>query len=1577
MPPRADDLKRDPIAAAGALAGGHDENFGRFLALLYAHVALDSIAERPPQELLAAARSLWELTAARAPHAANLHIGDGPAPARTVIEIVNDDMPFLLDSLSMAIAGEGLTLHLAIHPIVPIRRDGTGKLSEIGGEDAAPESIMRLEIAEATDAQTRARLDRILRAVLAEVRGAVADWRAMLDAVAATQAALGARPPRDGAALVPEAREFLSWLADEYFVFLGSRQYRFNTAGGDIVPGSGRGILRDDSRSVFEGLRRFVDLPEYTRAFLLAPRIVEVSRSSERSRVLRATPMDAIAVKLFDDGGAPVGVQLFVGLFTWHAYRVNPQTVPLLAGKVENVLRRSGAAPGSHDRRALVHIVESLPRDELFQMDEDQLLAMALGIRDLEQRPRVGLFVRRDPFGRFYSCFVFVPRDRYRTELRQRFVAVLTSALDARLENFHVALDDRVLARVTFFLRGEPGHQPRIDTAEIERRLAEAARNWSDGLREALVAAKGEDAATTLFARYRYAFPAGYRARFSAGTALDDIALIDAADGGAPFAIAFTASASGAASQITFKLFRRDAPMPLSDILPLLEHLGLRVTEENPYIIALAERQIVYQEFSAESVAGAIDIARDRARLDAAFAAILAGTAEDDGFNRLLLSAGLDGRDVAVLRLYARFMRQTGTSFSLTYMEQTLARHGGIAAKLIELFRRRFDPLGGDGPAESDRIAAEIETDLEQVTSLDDDRILRAFLALMRHSLRTNFFQIENGAAKPYLSVKLASSELDLLPLPRPLYEIFVSAPWMEGVHMRAGKVARGGMRWSDRREDFRTEILGLMKAQVVKNAVIVPTGSKGGFVLKHPPTERTALQDEAIRCYRTLLHGMLDITDNVVDDKIVPPRDVMRYDGDDPYLVVAADKGTATFSDIANGIALERGYWLGDAFASGGSEGYDHKEMGITARGAWEEVKRHFRERGTDIQATDFAVVGVGDMSGDVFGNGMLQSRHIRLIAAFDHRHIFLDPDPDPETGFRERERLYKLPRSSWSDYDAKLISPGGGVFARGQKSIPLSPRVRAQLGIAATQLDPAALARAILTAPVDLLWFGGIGTYVKASSERHADVGDRANDALRVDGRDIRAPVIGEGANLGVTQLGRVEYALRGGRIDTDSIDNSAGVDTSDREVVIKIALDALVQAGRLDAAGRHRVLHAVTDQVAELVLADNVAQGTALTLAETAKRERFEADVRLMRDLERRKQVDRAVDFLPDDETVAARAKSGAYLTRPELCVLLSHAKNALVDALLASDLPGDPRAAETVFAYFPPSLARDHGDALLGHRLRREIVATVAANDLVNRGGIAFANEQMAESGRDAGDVARAFAIVRGAFALDAIWGAVTALDNQVEAATQTEMLHAWRRLARVGTGWLLRRRATLDVLADIAFYRPGVAALATRLSDVAGKEVLDEFSRQRDALCAKGVPEPLAAQIAALDRLDPALAIVELAAATGQDAIAAGNSFFAVGTRLRLDRMVAKLRALSGTGLWQGRAGESLIEELYRGQAAITRIAAGDLDAWLAPRRTAADHFLGIAEEIDAAATPDLARLLIASQGLTALAAAGE
>jgi glutamate dehydrogenase len=1581
MPDTNVEMKRDTLAKAEALAGARDPVLP-LLAVLHARLAASEFPARSPESLLAAARSLMALAQSRPAGQINLKVSEGTAPARTVIEMVTDDMPFLLDSLIAAVAAEGLSLRLALHPIVAVERDKAGQLRALHERAAATpsaklESMMRLEIATATEFEVRARLEANLTAALGDARAAVADWRAMRDAVSGLRHELSKLPAHVAPETAEETVRFLAWLNDDFFVFLGARDYRFDAQGkSDIVPGSGLGVLRDPSRALFEGLDKFVDLAAYTGKFLAAPHLVEISRSSERSRVLRAAPMDAIAVKRLDPSGRPIGLRVFLGLFTWHAYRADPLDVPLLSGKVERVLARSGAVAGSHNRRALVHIIESLPRDELFQIEEDQLLPMALGIRDLEERPRLGLFIRREPLGRFFSCFIYVPRERYVTELRQRFATILTEALDAKIETYHVALDEQALARVTFYLRRAPRPEAAFDVAAIERGLAEAARDWSDGLLDALSAARGDESAAALFRRYREAFPASYREQFSPETALRDIDPIELVAAGEPFAVALAQSPGASPRELVLKLFRPHTPMPLSDIVPLLEQFGLRIVAENPFEIALASGVIAYQQFVAESLAGDIDVVRDGERLRLALTRILGGEAEADGFNRLVIGAGLDWRQVAVLRLYARFLRQAGASFSIAYMEETLARHGAIAGKLAAAFEHKFDPRAEDSAAAAEAITVEIEHDLDQVTSLDDDRILRNFLTLMRQSLRTNYFQTENGAPKPYLAVKLASAKLELLPLPRPMAEIFVSSPWMEGVHLRAGKVARGGIRWSDRREDFRTEILGLMKAQVVKNAVIVPTGSKGGFIVKRPPADRQAFQEEGIRCYRTLLQGMLDLTDNVVDGAIVPPPDLVRCDGDDPYLVVAADKGTATFSDIANAIAVQRGFWLGDAFASGGSEGYDHKAMGITARGAWELVKRHFRERGHDIQSRDFTVVGVGDMSGDVFGNGMLRSRHIKLLAAFDHRHIFLDPDPDPARGFKERERMFALPRSSWADYDTALISAGGGVFPRTLKSIALSDEVRKRFGIEAKQLDPAALIRLLLTAPVDLLWFGGIGTFVKSRRERNADVGDRANDATRVDGADLRAAVVGEGANLGVTQLGRVEYAMTGGRIDTDSIDNSAGVDTSDREVNIKIALDSMVRAGTLDAKGRHEVLNALTDEVAALVLADNDAQGQALTLAETAQAERFEADVRLMRELEKRGQLNRAVDFLPDDETIAARAKSGLYLTRPELSIVLSHAKNALVDGLMTSDLPDDSHVESDLFAYFPPSLVARYRAAITGHRLRREIIATVAANELVNRGGIAMADELMAETGRDAGEVARAFAVVRGAFALDETWGAVKALDNKVEAGVQTQILLATRRLGRLATAWLLRHKAKLDIAAEIAATRPGVAALAAGIEPILGDAAREALAKRRGELAAKGVPPALARNIATFGALDPALAIVELALTLKRDTIATAKLFFATGAKLKLDVVIGGARALKPANLREQRAVESLVEDFYRRQAELARLAAqgdGALDRHLAAHAAAADHVRAIAEDIAGATTQDLARLVLASQALAGLA----
>ncbi|HYM03625.1 MAG TPA: NAD-glutamate dehydrogenase, partial [Stellaceae bacterium] len=1164
---------------------------------------------------------------------------------------------------------------------------------------------------------------------------------------------------------------------------------------------------------------------------------------------------------------------------------------------------------------------------------------------------------------------------RYDTALRQRFAAILEQAFGGTVDSFNTQLDESVLGRVHFILRTKPGQVSLVDVAAVERKLAEAGRSWADHLAEALAEAKGEEAGLALWRSYAEAFPTSYRERFAAPAAVYDIDRFEEVRQGAQIAVTLYRTLEAEAFELRFKIYRAGTPLALSDVLPVLEHLGLKVIAEVPYIIARGEgAALSMQDFSLTMTRGEVDVARDRARFEEAFQRLWAGAMENDGLNRLVLGAGLAWRQVVVLRLYLKVLRQAGSAYSQAYMEDALAEHPAIARGLVALFERRFDLEGEETrDVEETRLAASLERALDDVKSLDADRILRSFLLLVRKSLRTNYFQRDaKGEAKPYLSVKLASREIELFPLPRPLYEIYVLSPRVEGVHLRGGKVARGGIRWSDRKEDFRTEILGLMKAQMVKNAVIVPTGSKGGFVVKRPPHGREAQLAEAVECYKILLRGMLDLTDNIVGSRIVPPTAVVRHDGDDPYLVVAADKGTASFSDIANGVSAEYGFWLGDAFASGGSAGYDHKVMGITARGAWESVKRHFRERGTDIQTTDFTVVGVGDMSGDVFGNGMLRSEHIKLVAAFDHRHVFLDPAPDPARSFAERKRLFALPRSSWADYDKALISPGGGVFERSLKAIPLSPEMRALLGVAAEQTTPAELIRALLLAPVDLLWFGGIGTYVKAADERNADVGDRANDAVRVDGEEIRAAVIGEGANLAVTQRGRIAYALKGGRLNTDAIDNSAGVDTSDHEVNIKILLDTVVASGDMTVKQRNALLHDMTDGVAGLVLADNYLQSLALSIAEAQGAGRLDQQLRVMRTLERAGELDRAVEFLPDDETAAMRAADGHGLTRPELAVLMAYVKNTLADELAQSTLPDDPQLASDLTDYFPPVLAERFGGALAAHRLRRDIIATVVANDLVNRGGITFMAETRERTGRTAGDVARAYAIVREVFALDGFWDAINALDNKVASAVQIEMLLAGGRLLERDTAWFLRGGGVLDIQGQIDAFRPGVGALAENLAEILPPSQRAELGRRADRLAARGVPAEIAQMTARLDFLVSAVDIVRLGLGLGMGIVELGQRFYAIGTRFRLDALRLAARRMKAETTWQKLAVEALIEDLYGQQAEITgkAIEIGDeFEHWLAERASELARLDALVREIEATPAADLAMLTVATRAL--------
>ena len=1631
---RAAQSRVDPDLAEQKTEPGVRALLHRFIAEFYEHVPPDDVAARSPADLCGAALALWRLAAQRRSGSAKLRVynperaADGWASPYTVVEIVNDDMQFLVDSLTAALNESGREVRLVIHPILVAARDGAGRL--VGLDPSAGglrESWMQIAIAREPDPAARAALAARLDGVLADVRSAVSDWPAMRRALQAIAGELGAgeaidepAPPR--AKLPPgdiaEIVDFLRWLDDDNFTYLGFREYLFPGAAGELdreaIPSLG--ILGEASYSVFGGLRDLAGLPPHVQEFIRRRELLIVVKTQQRATVHRAVHMDAIGIRRFNAMGEVVALRLFVGLFTAVAYSRRPHSIPLLRQKVRRTIERAGLTPESHDGKTLLNILETFPRDELFQISEDELFDTAIGILNLQERQRIALFVRKDPLERFVSCLVYVPRERYDTGLRQSFAAILAAAFAGTVTDFYAHLDESVLARVQFIIKVTRGAVPPVDAGALEQRLAEAGRSWSDRVAEAASAAFGETPARARLRRLK-PFPITYQARTEPAQAIADLDPIEAVLAGSPLEAALHPRPNGAgpngdgpngggAAATGLRLYREGEPVALSDMLPILENLGLRVIAEEPFRIDSSDNRAVWiHELTLGATggtgagAGAVPAAPSaalRRRFEEALRAVWAGAIENDGFNRLVLAAGLSVRQTTILRLYCKVLRQAGSTFSQAYMEETLARHGPIARRLVRLFEHRFDPARaavGSQPGASLDTMAEIQAidhALDAVESLDEDRILRAYLTLVVKSMRTNYYQTgPSGEPKPALAVKLASSAIDLFPLPRPLYEIYVYSPRVEGVHMRAGKVARGGIRWSDRKEDFRTEILGLMKAQTVKNAVIVPVGSKGGFVVKRPTTSREQFAAEGVECYKILIRGLLDLTDNIVTSHgaangstgqtIVPPPRVVRHDGDDPYLVVAADKGTASFSDIANGIAEEYGFWLGDAFASGGSAGYDHKEMAITSRGAWELVKRRFRELGRDIQSSDFMVVGVGDMSGDVFGNAMLQSRHTRLLAAFNHLHIFVDPEPDPARGFAERERLSRLPRSSWADYDPALISAGGGVFDRAAKAIPIGAELKRVFGIAEDTLTPAELIRHLLTAEVDLLFFGGIGTFVKAHGESHAEVGDRANDAVRIDGERIRAKVVGEGANLGMTQRGRVAYALSGGRIDTDAIDNSAGVSMSDHEVNIKILLAGAIAAGALGRQERETLLAQMTDDVAALVLRDNYLQGEALSLAEARGAAALDRQVRLIRDLERAGRLDRALEFLPDDETLAARAAARQGLTRPELAVLLAYAKLALDQDLLACDLPDQPELAGDLRDYFPPALHARFAAQIAAHPLKREIIATVVTNDLVNRAGLTFVSDMRARTGREPPDIARGYRIAREVFALPALWAGIEALDNQVRAPAQTEMLLDVAGLVEHAAGWLLRANR-LDLARDIARFAPPVQELAAVVPELLPPGERALFDERAARLSAAGVPQLLARRVAGVNFLTTAFEIAELAERAARPIERAARIFYGVGARFALDEMRAAARRLPAETAWQKTAAETLIDDFYALQAelaarvlqsdsASTEEAADPLAAWVKDRGAAIAPADAIAAELRSATAPDLAMLVVAGRQL--------
>ncbi|ATL28181.1 NAD-glutamate dehydrogenase [Streptomyces formicae] len=1592
-----------------------------FLQRYYLHTAPEDLADRDPVDVFGAAFSHYRLAENRPQGTANVRVHtptveeNGWTCSHSVVEVVTDDMPFLVDSVTNELSRQGRGIHVVIHPQVVVRRDLTGKLLEVladgaGAErphDALVESWIHVEMDRETDRADLKQITADLLRILSDVRETVEDWEKMRDSALRIADELPAEPTAGDVPdqEVEEARELLRWLADNHFTFLGFREYTLTDDDSlAAVPGTGLGVLRadpqhgDDHHPVSPSFNR---LPADARAKAREHKLLVLTKANSRATVHRPSYLDYVGVKKFDAEGNVVGERRFLGLFSSAAYTESVRRVPVIRRKVAEVLKGAGFSANSHDGRDLLQILETYPRDELFQTPADELRSIVTSVLYLQERRRLRLYLRKDEYGRYYSALVYLPRDRYTTGVRLRIIDILKEELNGASVDFTAWNTESILSRIHFVVRVPKGAEvPDLSDADVERiegRLVDAARSWADGFAEALTAECGEERAAELLRQYGGAFPEGYKADHTPRAAVADLQHLEhLTQGEKDFELSLYEPVGASPGERRFKIYRSGEQVSLSAVLPVLQRLGVEVTDERPYELRCTDRTHAWiYDFGLrmpKSPNGNGDYLGDdgRERFQEAFGAAWTGAAEVDGFNSLVLRAGLNWRQAMVLRAYAKYLRQAGATFSQDYMEDTLRNNVHTTRLLVSLFEARMSPGHQRAGTElTDGLLEELDGALDQVASLDEDRILRSFLTVIKATLRTNFFQqTESGKPHNYVSMKFDPQAIPDLPAPRPAYEIWVYSPRVEGVHLRFGKVARGGLRWSDRKEDFRTEILGLVKAQMVKNTVIVPVGAKGGFVAKQlpdPSVDRDAWLAEGVACYKTFISALLDITDNLVAGEVVHPADVVRHDEDDTYLVVAADKGTATFSDIANQVAESYDFWLGDAFASGGSAGYDHKGMGITARGAWESVKRHFRELGTDTQSEDFTVVGVGDMSGDVFGNGMLLSEHIRLVAAFDHRHIFIDPRPDAATSYAERRRLFELPRSSWADYSKELLSAGGGIFPRSAKSIQLNAHIREALGIetGVAKMTPADLMKTILQAPVDLLWNGGIGTYVKSSAESNADVGDKANDAIRVNGADLRVKVVGEGGNLGLTQLGRIEFARAGGRINTDAIDNSAGVDTSDHEVNIKILLNAVVANGDMTVKQRNKLLAEMTDEVGHLVLRNNYAQNTALANAIFQSSSLLHAHQRFMRRLGKQGHLDRGLEFLPNDRQIRELLNSSRGLSQPELAVLLAYTKITAADELIQTTLPDDEYLRRLLHAYFPKALRERFPDQVDGHALRREIITTVLVNDTVNTGGSTFLHRLREETGASLEEIVRAQLAAREIFGLSEVWDAVEALDNVVAADVQTRIRLHSRRLVERGTRWLLNNRPQpLQLAETIGFFSAGVTQVWDELPNLLRGSDLEWYQGIRDELTAAGVPGELAQRVAGFSSAFPALDIVAVADRMGREPMDVAEVYYDLGDRLRITQLMDRIIELPRADRWQSMARASIREDLYAAHAALTAdiLAVGNggstpeqrFKAWEEKNAPILSRARTTLEEIHSSDAFDLANLSVAMRTMRTL-----
>lgn len=1568
-----------------------------YLRQYFADVPHDDMAGRSTKIMGQAAVAHLEFGRVRKPKKAILRIFNpeekthGYKSNYTIIEMVNDNMPFLVDSVSAAIGRHGLTIHMTVHPLFRVDRDGRGKLEkllDINVEGGQIESFVRFVVDRESDQNELNLLGHEISKVLFDVRVAVRDWRKMRDKMLEAASTLNAGPNGADAAIRMETDALLQWMADDHFTFLGYREYKLKKRGEklylDPVQGSGLGLLSSEERG-----GRAVELSKEMQRISQSKDWLIITKANSRSTIHRHNYLDYIGIKVFDRKGKPVGERRFIGLFTSVAYSESPRNIPLLRLKVQRVLEEATVDPSGHRGKALSHILDSFPRDELFQSSITDLVRTTTGILNLQDRRRVKFFLRRDTFRRFFSCVIYIPREKYTTEVRRRVEEILQEEFDGLSVDSSVQIVDSPLARLHSIVRTSVENRARISIPRIEERIEHAVISWRDHLRVQLVDRFGQDEGLALFREYGESLSAGYEVETEPKVACLDLKRIDGLIKGEHDNFLLLHQPNGKEpGNLHFRTFRQGDPLHLSGVLPLLEDLGTSVSSERPYRLQLKNGNSFWiQAFRLQITHSAdVDVESAAERFQEGFRQALCSESESDNFNELILSAGLNARQTAIIRCYAKYILQLGIPFSQNAMEEVLVTNPRLAAAFVRQFELQFQPdlIKKARQEELESCERMITRGISKARSLDEDRILSAFAGAISATLRTNYFQPDSaGTNKTYIAIKVDPTQIPEAPLPKPKYEIFVYSPRFEGVHLRGGKIARGGIRWSDRREDFRTEVLGLMKAQVVKNTVIVPTGAKGGFFSKQiPENDREAILAEGIACYKLFICGLLDITDNVVDDKVIAPKNVVRRDGDDPYLVVAADKGTATFSDIANSISADYGFWLDDAFASGGSAGYDHKKMGITARGAWEAVRRHFREQGVDVQKDPFTVIGIGDMSGDVFGNGMLLSRKIKLVAAFNHMHIFLDPDPDMAASFKERQRIFRLDRSSWDDYNDTLISKGGGVFSLQAKQIKLSHEIQAMLNTSETSMRPLDLIRTIMRMQADLWWNGGIGTYVKASTESHADVGDRANDTVRIDANELNCKVVGEGGNLGLTQRGRIEYSMHGGRINTDFIDNSAGVDSSDREVNIKILLIAAAKEHGLDTAKRNKLLAKMTDDVARFVLRSNYLQTQSISMMEARAPERLSETARLISNLEKTGLLNRDLECLPDELEIDERRQRGQGLTRPELSVILSYAKIDLYNGLEGSDQALDDFLTTDPQRYFPPILRKRYSDLIPVHRLSRQILATLIANNIVNRMGPTFVKRVQVDTGANIVTIARAYIVAREICQTSDIWRQIEELDNQIPAKIQQSMMFDVGRILRHACYWLIERYGDdLDIVKAVDELKVGMTTVYARaLSIVVGPGKERQRSSAMDYM-KNGVPEKLAKKMAALLLTRGGLDITDLTNRHRKEIIPTAQMYAILSHRLGIVWMNRSVENLHVEGRWQALARSNLRDDFYRiRRDFVTRLFSNRsrktpqelFDVWTEKNATAIRVFDSVLADMQLKQDVDFATLSVASQELRKL-----